>query len=67
VNFFSLNSSFLGYVVFKDGISMDQSKVEVIKSWPTSTSVIEARSFHYLAFLTYDFYQGFKTLVASIT
>jgi len=31
--FFSPQVTFLGYVVSKDGISMDQAKVEAIKSW----------------------------------
>ncbi|GJY33328.1 gag-pol polyprotein [Tanacetum coccineum] len=32
---------FLGYVVSKEGISMDPSKVEAIKSWPTPSSITE--------------------------
>ena len=40
---------FLGYVVSEDGVSVDPSKVEAIRSWPVPQTVSEVRSFHGLA------------------
>ena len=37
---------FLGYVVSKDGLSIDESKGTVVKQWPIPTTVHEVRSFH---------------------
>jgi hypothetical protein len=40
---------FLGYVVSKDGISVDPKKVEAVVNWERPTSVHEIRSFLDLA------------------
>ena len=37
---------FLGYVVSKDGISIDQSKVDAIRDWPQPMTFSAIRSFH---------------------
>ena len=37
---------FLGYVVSKDGISIDQSKVDPIRDWPQPMTLSAIRSFH---------------------
>lgn len=42
---------FLGYIVFREGIRMDKSKVVAITTWPTPSPVHEVRSFHGLASL----------------
>ncbi|CAL9070963.1 unnamed protein product, partial [Musa textilis] len=44
--FFSPTIVFLGYVISKDGISVDQSKVEAMKTWPVPKSISDVRSFH---------------------
>jgi len=44
---------FLGYVVSKEGMSMDESTVEPIKSWLTITNITKVWSFHEMSF----FYQ----------
>jgi hypothetical protein len=36
---------FLGHVISETGVATDPSKIEVIKNWPTPTSVTELRSF----------------------
>ena len=41
--------SFLGHVVSKDGVMVDPSKIEAVKSWVRSTNVTEVRSFVGLA------------------
>ena len=37
---------FRGYVVSKDGLSIDESKGTVVKQWPIPTIVHEVRSLH---------------------
>jgi len=37
---------FLGYVITKEGIKVDDGKVEAIRTWPTSKSNHDERSFH---------------------
>jgi len=46
---FTSHVVFLSYVVSGEGIHVDESKVEVIKSWPTPTSIMKVQSFHGLA------------------
>ena len=37
---------FFRYMVLKDGISIDQSKVDAIRDWPQATTLSAIRSFH---------------------
>jgi len=53
---------FLCYVVSRDGLTIDQSKVEAIRSWPIPTTIMAAQSFHGLA----SFYRCFITHISSI-
>jgi hypothetical protein len=52
---------FLGYVVPKDGLAVDESKVAAVHDWPLPTTLHEVCSFHGLVSFYRRFIKNFST------
>jgi hypothetical protein len=59
--------NFLGHVVSRAGVSMQQHKVEAVRSWPALQSVKDVRAFLGLAGFYRRFVKGFSELARPLT
>ena len=59
--------SFLGHIVYVEGIRVDPMKIEAIMNWKHPQNVIEVRSFLGLAGYYRRFVQGFSVIASSFT
>ena len=66
-DFWEEEVKFLGHVVTRDGIAVDQSKVEAVRQWIQPTSVTEVRSFLGLAGYYRRFIKEFSKIARPLT
>ena len=59
--------NFLGHVVRRDGVSMQQHKVQAVSDWPMLKSVKDVRSFLGLAGFYRRFVKGFSEIARPLT
>ncbi|XP_062103839.1 uncharacterized protein LOC133814954 [Humulus lupulus] len=58
---------FLGFVVSKSEIEVDEEKVKAIQEWPMPTTINQVRSFHGLASFYRRFVRDFSSLATPLT
>ena len=65
--FLKAEVSFLGHIVNRHGLSMQQHKVEAVRDWPQLKSVRDVRAFLGLAGFYRRFVQGFSEIARPLT
>src|ERR1700738_4063680 len=59
--------TFLGYIIFAEGITMDPEKVSAVTSWPAPQSALDIQTFLSLVNFYQRFIKDFSKTIASIT
>ncbi|XP_074298764.1 putative mitochondrial protein AtMg00860 [Silene latifolia] len=65
--FLASEIKFLGYIISGRGISLDQDKIDAIKSWLIPKSITEVMGFHGLPSFYRRFIKNFSAVAAPIT
>ncbi|KAL0544778.1 hypothetical protein IC582_019903 [Cucumis melo] len=66
-SFFLEQVNFLGFIVGKDRVKVDEEKVKTIREWPTPTNASEVRSFHGLTSFYRRFIKDFSSIASPLT
>lgn len=65
--FWLASVAFLGHSISRDGIRVDTQKIDAVKNWPRSISLMDIRSFLGLTVYCQRFTEGFSSISSPLT